>query len=70
MTGGPVRLEQNGYGTPGGATTRRERIVRWVLEHPELDSPACKGELIFHVGRGQRGELQVSCQFVPRPEAL
>lgn len=44
--------------------TRRERMVRWILEHSELDFPATKGKLTFDLGRqAGTGRLAVAVSF-------
>jgi hypothetical protein len=50
---------------------RRVRIVRWLLEHNELDDPSTKGKLTFDLGRRPGGGgAAVAVAFHPTSEDL
>jgi hypothetical protein len=50
---------------------RRERIVRYLHEHPEYDEPQTNGELTFFMAQqASTGKLVVTARFNASPEML
>jgi hypothetical protein len=51
--------------------SRRLGMIRWIVEHPELDHPTATGRAIFDLGvnRG-KGDPVVSVAWQPAPEKI
>jgi hypothetical protein len=53
-----------GSNDQGAADSRRRRIIRYLLEHPELDDLQTTGELTFVIGsHPQAGRITVTATF-------
>ena len=55
------------YGT--GPGSRRNQILRYLLEHPEYDEPQTNGELTFFMAlQAKTGKSVVTARFNANPE--
>ena len=55
------------YGTAPGS--RRNQILRYLLEHPEYDEPQTNGELTFFMAQqANTGKSVVTARFNANPE--
>jgi hypothetical protein len=53
-----------GFSDQSAVDSRRRRIIRYVLEHPELDVLQTTGELTFLIGsHSDAGRLTVTAMF-------
>jgi hypothetical protein len=64
-----VRIEDLNAAAWNPGEGRRERMVRWILQHGEFDLPMTKGQVIFNLGRSTSGPA-VSATFHPVGEQL
>lgn len=71
MTTDNVKIEDLNAAAWNPGEGRRERMVRWILEHKDFDLPMTKGQVIFNLGRRPgSGELAVAAAFHPVAEDL